>query len=95
MKERIFATAMQLAADKGIAAVTRNAVADKASVATGSVSYHFDNVKKLQRAVVEQAIRDENLAVLGWAVAEKHPSVQAGKLSEDLRRRALNKHLSR
>lgn len=95
MKDKIFAVAMQLAAANGIAAVTRNAVADRAGVATGSVSYHFKDVKRLQRAMVEQAIKDENVTILGWAIAEKHPSVDKGKIPEELRTRAFNKHLGR
>lgn len=86
MKDKILATAMQLANLKGYKRVTRNDIADRAEVATGSVSYHFKSMKKLQNAMVERAIETENLKVLGQALADRHPL--ALKAPEALRVRA-------
>jgi AcrR family transcriptional regulator len=86
VKDKILATAMQLANLKGYKRVTRNDIADRAEVATGSVSYHFKSMKKLQNAMVERAIETENLKVLGQALADRHPL--ALKAPEALRVRA-------
>jgi AcrR family transcriptional regulator len=87
MKSKILATAMQLANLHGFGNVTRNMIADRAEIATGSVSYHFKNMRKLEAAMVERAIESENLKVLGQAICRKHPL--ATKAPEGLRQRAV------
>jgi AcrR family transcriptional regulator len=73
MKDQILATAMRLAAKKGFRNVTRQDIATAAEVATGSVSYHFDTMRKLQAAMVLKAIEDKNLPVFTQALADGHP----------------------
>lgn len=87
MKARLLNTAMQLANLHGFGRVTRNMIADRAEVATGTVSYHFKGMKRLQAAMVERAIETENLLILGQAISAKHPL--ATKAPEDLQRRAV------
>lgn len=77
---------MQLANLKGFKRVTRNDIADRAEIATGSVSYHYGDMKKLQAAMVARAIETENLKILAQALAERHPL--AMKAPEALRIRA-------
>ena len=87
MKTMILSTAMQLANLKGFGNVTRNDIADRAEIATGSVSYHWKSMKKLEAAMVERAIETRNLKVLGQAIAAKHNV--ALKAPDDLRRDAM------
>lgn len=86
MKAHILSTAMRLANLHGLNNVTRNMIADRAEIATGSVSYHFKDMKKLRAAMVIRAIETQNLRVLGQAIAAKHPL--ALKASDDLRKAA-------
>ena len=92
LKTRILSAATHIAERVGVKAVTRNAVADRAACTMGSVSYHYGDVKHLHRAIIDAAIRNENTRVLGWAVAERHPSVRG--LDPALQARALQVHLS-
>jgi AcrR family transcriptional regulator len=86
MKELILSTALRLAAKKGFRDVTRQDIATAAKVATGSVSYHFDTMRKLQAAMVAQAIADSNLLVFAQALAAQHPL--ALKASPELKKAA-------
>lgn len=87
MKTMILSTAMQLANLHGFGRVTRNMIADRAEIATGSVSYHWKDMKKLERAMVERAIETRNLKVLGQAVAAKHPATK--DVDAELKRDAM------
>jgi AcrR family transcriptional regulator len=91
LPSRIMRSALILAARHGIAATSRNSIAAHAECSSGSVSFHFGNDRELKRAIVRAAIERENLAVIGWSIAERHPSAQA--LDSELRARALRKHL--
>lgn len=73
MKTSILSTAMQLANLHGFGNVTRNMIADRAEIATGSVSYHWKSMRKLEAAMVERAIETENLKILGQAISKRHP----------------------
>lgn len=73
MKLQILAVAMKLAETKGYQNLTRNEIAGVAEVATGSVTYHFKSMRKLQAAVVTEAIKTENLAIVSQAVVARHP----------------------
>lgn len=83
----ILSTAMQLANLHGFGKVTRNMIADRAEIATGSVSYHWKSMRKLEAAMVERAVETRNLKVLGQAIAAKHPL--ATKADDILRRDAV------
>lgn len=87
MKLQILGVAMQLANLKGFGKVTRFDISDQAEIATGSVSYHWKTMRKLEAAMVERAIETHNLKILGQAIANRHPL--AMKASDDLRRAAV------
>lgn len=70
MKQNILDAAVQIAARKGFASVTRIAVANKAGAAEGTVSYHFKSMSKLLDAVVKESIATEHIEVLAKALAE-------------------------
>lgn len=87
MKTMLLSTAMQLANLHGFGNVTRNMIADRAEVATGTVSYHFKGMKRLEAAMVERAIETQNLKVLGQAISKRHPL--ATKAPADMQRSAV------
>lgn len=60
----ILQAAVQLAVTEGFKAVTRDAVAEAASVSAGLVSYHFHHTDLLRQAVMEEAVRLELHAVI-------------------------------
>ena len=91
LQDRIMTAALQIAARVGISATTRDAIAARVPCSAGSVSFHFGERRKLERAIVEAAIAQENLAVIGSAIAERHPSVK--NLPDDVRTRALRAYL--
>ena len=86
--DQILACAVQLAADKGLYAVTREDVAKAAGISTGRVSGCFGTMSKLRRSIVKSAVRDENLSVLAAAIAARDAGV--AKIPADLRMRALS-----
>lgn len=93
LKTRIMTAALELAAKVGIAATSRNAIADRVGCSTGSVSFHYGDGRKLSRAIVEAAISQSNLPVIGAAIAEKHPSAKG--VTGDLQARALRAWIGR
>jgi AcrR family transcriptional regulator len=95
LKDDILKAALELAARNGIAATGRDDIAARVPCAGGSVSYHLGDAKKLRRAIVEHAITERNLAVVGWAIAERHPSTLGTKIDDTLRADALRLHLRR
>lgn len=92
LKERILKVATQLAERLGVAAVSRNMIADKAECAMSAVSYHYGDVKHIHRAIVTAAIENRNLTVLGHAIAERHPLTLAKDFPADLRSDAMRRH---
>jgi AcrR family transcriptional regulator len=82
----ILAAAMQLANLKRFTKVTRNDVAKKAKCAPGLVSYYFTSMPLLRKKMVEKAVEDKNLKIVGEALADRH-SV-AMKAPEALRKAA-------
>lgn len=69
-RERILDATMTLLQDGGIAAVTARAVAGRANVPVGSVSYHFDSVRALLLEAAHRIIelRDRSLEEWGESV---------------------------
>lgn len=86
-KRSILASALAVAAEHGYSRMSRRAVGEHAGCAEALVSAYFSTMKQLQRAVVGEAIRTENLAVICQALVERHPRV--ADLSDDLKQRAL------
>lgn len=83
---------MRLAANTkgGYLKVTRDSIAASAGVACGSVSYHYENLRKLQAAMVAHSIETENVAVFTQALVARHPlAVKAPQHLKDLAARAL------
>lgn len=92
LKDKILKVGTQLAERVGVKAVSRNMIADKAECAMSAVSYHFGDVKYIHRAIVQAAIENRNLTVLGHAIAERHPLTLAKDFPKDLREAAMHRH---
>jgi AcrR family transcriptional regulator len=92
LKEKILKVATALAERVGVAAVSRNMIADKAECAMSAVSYHYGDVKHIHRAIVKAAIEHRNLTVLGYAIAERHPLTTAKEFPAELRTAAMQRH---
>lgn len=74
-KAAILAAATTLAAQPGgLAGLRRDAVAKAAGVAAGLVTHYWGSMNALRNAVVRKAVADENLAVVGEAVALGMPA---------------------
>src|SRR5262245_26819469 len=107
LKDDILKAGLEIAARFGLAATTRESIAYKVPCAAGSVTYHLGDAKKIRRVIVELAIsncasfppasmaRVTALKVVGWAIAERHPSVQGDKITAPTREEALKVHLGR
>lgn len=78
LKEKMLQVATALAERVGVKAVTRNMIADRAECAMSAVSYHYGDVKHIHRAIVQAAIDNRNMKVLGHAIAERHPLTLPG-----------------
>ena len=92
MKDLILTHALKLCAAKGFRNVTRDNIAASAGVATGSVSYHLGDTRKLRAAIVAHAIEQKDLTVIAQAYADQHPL--AVKADPDLVARAV-RHMAR
>lgn len=86
-KRQIVAAAVRLAAKKGFAGVTREAIADAAHVSVGLVSHYCGGMDGLRKAVVDEAIRTQNVKLLGQALLVQDPA--ARRAPPDLRRQAI------
>lgn len=92
MRAKILGFAMTLTNAHGFGNVTREMIMRHSTttttyIATGTVSYHFKGMRRLEAAIVERAIETENLTVLGQAISAKHPI--ALKAPDHLKQRAV------
>lgn len=71
-KELILDAAVALAQHVGFRKVTRRAVAKKAKVAPGTVSYHFKSMGNLQDAIMRRAISASLLSVVAQGLLDGH-----------------------
>lgn len=72
MKVQILESARTIARLHGLDNVTRIAVAKKSGCAEGTVSYHYKSMSKLMDAVVTDAIKHNDVGVVGQALSRKH-----------------------
>lgn len=70
---RVLAAAVSLALDVGYANITRNAVADRAGVADGSVNNAFGTMEGLRDAVMRKAVDDGHAGIVAQGLAARHP----------------------
>jgi hypothetical protein len=85
-KEHILSCALGLAETIGYTRLTREGVAEAAGVSGGLVSQYF-SMSRLRDGVVNLAIRDGILVVIGQAIVAKHGAAQS--LPAELKNKAL------
>ena len=68
-KEHILAVAYTMAQRDGFGTLTRDGVAAEAGVAMGSVNHHWVKMSALREAVMQRAVEEENLELIGQGMA--------------------------
>ena len=71
----------------GFTNITRDAIAKKAGVSSGSVSHSFGTMIKLKRSVMRYAIQNELLEIIAEGLGIKDKT--AMKIGSELKQRAL------
>ncbi|OWW19915.1 hypothetical protein AYR66_10790 [Noviherbaspirillum denitrificans] len=89
MRQRILDASLLLVSTGGFSAVTINAVAKDAGIATGAVYKHFDSKAQLCAEVFRNATEKELAVVRENALAEGVPSVRLLKAIEAFSARAI------
>lgn len=87
-REQILVVAVKLVRKHGLSAVTRDAVAEAAGVAQGTVNVYFGSIAGLREEVMQRAVEERDAQLLAQGLVERHPV--AMKAPESLRRKALN-----
>lgn len=72
-KETIIKTATHMAVRFGFDKLTRAQIAAKLDIFPSSVSFHCGTMEELRASVVAYAIANEYTAVVGQALAVRHP----------------------
>lgn len=85
-RQYILDSAVTLALRIGYSNLTRKAVANHAGVATGTVSYHFGAMEKLQNAVMREAVQKRYLLIVAQGMANANRYAQ--QAPEELRKAA-------
>ena len=86
-KEYILDTAYIMAQRDGFGTLTRDGVAAEAGVAMGSVNHHWVKMSALREAVMQRAVEEENLELIGQGMALGDSVAKSAPL--ELRARAL------
>lgn len=68
-KEHILEVAYVMAQRDGFGSLTRDGVAAEAGVAMGSVNHHWGKMSALREAVMQRAVEEENLELIGQGMA--------------------------
>lgn len=87
MRCNILEAAYQLAQADGWSNFKRDDVAEKAGVATGSVSHHFKTMNGLRDAVMRKALQTGCLGIVADGLAARHKYAQSAP--EGMKREAL------
>ena len=86
-RDQILTAAFDEAVQAGFYAMTRDNIAERAGVATGSVNHHFKDMRNLRHAVMHKAIQDEQLCIIATGLAQGDEIARSAP--EELKRRAL------
>lgn len=68
-KEYILEVAYTMAQRDGFGTLTRDGVAAEAGVAMGSVNHHWVKMSALREAVMQRAVEEKNLELIGQGMA--------------------------
>lgn len=86
-KEYILEVAFTMAQRDGFGTLTRDGVAAEAGVAMGSINHHWKVMSALRDAVMQRAVEEENLELIGQGIALGDNIAKSAPL--ELRARAL------
>jgi AcrR family transcriptional regulator len=86
-KEYILEVAYTMAQRDGFGSLTRDGVAAEAGVAMGSVNHHWVKMSALREAVMQRAVEEKNLELIGQGMALGDSVAKSAPL--ELRTRAL------
>ncbi len=86
-KEYILEVAYTMAQRDGFGTLTRDGVAAEAGVAMGSVNHHWVKMSALREAVMQRAVEEENLELIGQGMLLGDSVAKSAPL--ELRARAL------
>jgi len=70
---RILEAALKLAEKRGYGAITREEVAEAAGVSVGLVTWYFQGMAGLRKAIISRAVELENAAVVAQGLAARDP----------------------
>ena len=87
-KEQLMSAALTQAVKLGYQRVTLCAVAEAAGVATSLVTYYFNTMTQLRRAIMRTAVKREILEIIAQGLANGDANASAAP--EAIKRRALN-----
>ena len=86
-KDNILEVAFIMAQRDGFGTLTRDGVAAEAGVAMGSINHHWGKMSALREAVMQRAVEEENLELIGQGMALGDSVAKSAPL--ELRTRAL------
>lgn len=92
MKDKILCAAVKIAEKTPLMSVTRGKIAKRSKVAPSLVSFYLGTMEDLRDSIVAAALDAQNLAVIGNAIAARHPRV--AKIPDAVRRDALKLFLA-
>jgi len=67
--------AVKLAEKHGYHHITREMIADKAVIATGTVSLHLGTMAQMRKSIVRHAVRTANKPIMAQAILARDPYV--------------------
>lgn len=70
---KILAAAVALAGEKGFRGYSRNDVASRADVSAGQVNWAYGTMDALHNAVMQKAVDDGLVDIVGQGLAARHP----------------------
>lgn len=86
-KQEVMDAALALARESNYSYVTREAVAERAGCATGTVSRLYGTMPQFRRAIMSAAVARQDLRVIAQGIAAGEPKALAAK--PQLKRKAL------
>ena len=89
-REQILAEALRQATVGHYTTITRDSVMDALGISGPALFYYFKSVGELKRAIVQRAVDEENLAVVGQAAIANDVNVGGHLIPPVLRARAFN-----
>ena len=86
-KEIILDAAYSLAEKSSVELITSEEIAVNTKFSKPTLFYHFKSIAELRDAVIERAIKDENVAILRFLVASGHSATK--NINNSLRQKII------